>query len=165
MKRVAIAVVAVLAAYAVWTFGNPMELRTEIEIAAPPERVWSILTAFPGHADWNPFIRSLEGEVREGATLTVSIEPPGGDAMTFRPTVLEVSPNERLRWLGRLGLPGVFDGEHVFELEPGPAGGTRFLHRERFRGVLVPWFAESLEAQTRRGFEEMNAALKEEAER
>lgn len=141
------------------------ELRTETGIDAPPERVWAVLTGFAGHADWNPFIRRLEGELREGARLTVSLAPPGDTPMTIRPTLLEVSPNRRLRWRGRLGLPGVFDGEHVFELESAEGGGTRFVHRERFRGFLVPLLASRLENRVRRGFEEMNEALRREVER
>jgi hypothetical protein len=58
----------------------------------------------------------------------------------------------------------VFDGEHVFELEPLDTGGTRFVHRESFRGILVPPLAKTLDTKTRRGFEAMNQALKDEVE-
>jgi hypothetical protein len=154
----------VIFAYAVWAVSAPKELRTEIGIDAPPERVWAVLTTLPDHARWNPFIRRFEGELRTGATLTVELAPPGDEPMTFRPTVLEVSPNRRLRWIGRLLVPGVFDGEHVFELEPLDTGSTRFVHRERFRGILVPLLAKTLDTKTRRGFEAMNQALKNEVE-
>jgi uncharacterized protein YndB with AHSA1/START domain len=30
------------------------ELGTEVEIAAPPERIWEILTDFAAYPDWNP---------------------------------------------------------------------------------------------------------------
>ncbi len=82
------------------------ELRTEIEIDASSERVWTVLSDFSRHAEWNPFIRVIEGEPREGERLSVRIEPPGGKAMRFRPTVLRAVPSEELRWLGRLGVPG-----------------------------------------------------------
>jgi hypothetical protein len=32
--------------------------------------------------------------------------------------VLEVVPGRTLRWLGHLLVPGIFDGEHYFEIEP-----------------------------------------------
>jgi uncharacterized protein YndB with AHSA1/START domain len=89
------------------------EVRTEIEIEAAPERVWSILLDFPSHPDWNPFIRSINGVAKVGGRLTVSIQPQGGKSMTFRPTVLAIMPNRELRWLGRFLLPGIFDGEHA----------------------------------------------------
>jgi hypothetical protein len=39
-------------------------------------------------------------------------------AEALRPSVLEVVPGRTLRWLGHLLLPGIFDGEHHFEIEP-----------------------------------------------
>ncbi|HWC70427.1 MAG TPA: SRPBCC family protein [Actinomycetota bacterium] len=51
------------------------ELRTEIEIDAPPEQVWQVLTDFGAYPDWNPFIRSIEGEPQVGSRLNVRIDP------------------------------------------------------------------------------------------
>jgi hypothetical protein len=139
------------------------ELRTSIEIDATPERVWEILTDFDSYPDWNPFIRSARGKAEAGAKLENRLEPPGGRAMTFKPTVLVAEPARELRWLGRLLLTGVFDGEHIFRIEPLEGGRTRFVQAERFSGVLVPLFGKTLE-RTRRGFEAMNEALKQRAE-
>lgn len=83
--------------------------------------------------------------------------------MTFKPTVQTVDTERELRWRGHLGLPGIFDGEHSFRLEPMVNGGTRFTQAERFRGVLVRLFGGTIE-KTRLGFEEMNQALKQRAE-
>jgi hypothetical protein len=99
------------------------------------------------------------------ARLSVRIHPPGGRAMTFRPVVLRVDADRHFSWRGRTLIPGLFDGEHVFELAPASAGHVRFEHGETFRGLLVPLLARSLATTTRRGFELMNAALKERVER
>jgi hypothetical protein len=138
-------------------------IRTAIHIEAPPETVWPILTDFARYADWNPFIPQAEGAIRKGATIEVRIEPPGGRGMTFRPTLQCVEPHRELRWLGHLGVPKLFDGEHIFELHPSE-GGTRFVQREIFSGLLVPLLWGTLEDPTRRGFDAMNRALKERAE-
>lgn len=139
-------------------------LVTEIEIDAPAGRVWQILTDFARYPEWNPFIPHAEGEVREGARLSVRIAPPGGTAMTFRPRLQRVVMERELRWLGRLLLPGIFDGAHVFEIEPLTDARVRFVQFEHFRGVLVPLFWRSLDTQTRAGFTAMNEALKARAE-
>ena len=140
------------------------ELHTEIEIQAPPERVWQLLTDFADFPQWNPFIRRISGEAKAGARLEVHIQPSGAKGMTFRPKVLRLEPNVELRWLGRLLIPGLFDGEHIFAIEPLGADKVRFVQREIFKGVLVPLFARQLDTDTRRGFEEMNQALKTRAE-
>jgi hypothetical protein len=83
--------------------------------------------------------------------------------MTFKPTVRAVEPNQLVRWLGRLLLPGIVDGEHSLRLEAIDRDHTRFIQSERFSGLLVP-FLGSLLTRTQRGFEEMNQALKVRAE-
>jgi hypothetical protein len=140
------------------------ELRSEIEIEAPAERVWQVLSDFASFPHWNPFIRRASGEPRRGERLEVHIQPSGAGGMTFRPTVLTAEPYRELRWLGRLLIPGLFDGEHIFTIEPLGTGRVRFVQREIFTGLLVPLFARSLDSDTRRGFEEMNQALKTRAE-
>jgi hypothetical protein len=133
-------------------------LEAAIEVDAAPERVWEVLTDFAAYPEWNPFIRRIEGRPEQGQRLEVRIEPPGARGMTFRPTVLAAEPGRELRWLGRLLVPGVFDGEHGFRLEPAGEGRTRFVQSERFRGLLVPLFGGTLE-KTQHGFEAMNEAL------
>jgi hypothetical protein len=95
--------------------------------------------------------------------LKVRIEPPGARGMTFRPTVRAVEPTRELRWLGRLFLPGLVDGEHRLALEPLEGGRSRFIQSERFRGLLVGLLTGTLTA-TERGFEQMNGALKRHLE-
>ncbi len=140
------------------------ELRTEIEIGAPAERVWQILTDFASYPEWNPFVRSISGEAKEGAQLEVYLQPSGARGMTFRPTVLKAEPSRQFSWLGHLFISGLFDGEHAFEIEQLAENRVRFVQRESFRGLLVPLLLRMLANDTRRGFEEMNAALKARAE-
>ena len=140
-----------------------MHLRAEITIAASAERVWQVLTDFAAYRDWNPFMLEASGRPAKGERLTIRMQPVDGRAMTFTPTVLEAEPGHRLRWLGRLLLPGIFDGEHSFTIEPAD-GDVRFVQEEEFRGVLVPLLARNLRKGTGPAFEGMNRALKARAE-
>jgi hypothetical protein len=139
------------------------EVSREIEIDAPPERVWAVVTDFADYPEWNPFIRRISGELREGARLEVQIAPPGARATTGKPTVRAVEANRELRWHGRLLLPGLFHGEHSLRIEPLDGGRSRFVQSERFTGVLVGLSKGTL-AKTGDGFEQMNAALKARVE-
>lgn len=140
------------------------EICTAIEIAAPAALVWQILTDFDKLKEWNPFLRKVTGELKQGARIAVEIGAPGASPMTFQPTLLAVEPNRELRWIGRLFFPGLFDGEHRFLLEPLGDNQTRFVHSEQFSGLLIPMMAKMLDTDTSRGFEAMNAALKARAE-
>ena len=139
-------------------------LETQITINAPAERVWSLLMDFPSHARWNPFIRSIEGKPSMGQSLKVTIQPPGQKGMRFGPTILAVNPNREFRWKGKYLMPGIFDGEHYFMLDPQSQGGIIFHQGELFSGIIVPLFKSSLDGATKQGFIAMNEALKREAE-
>jgi len=133
-----------------------------VDIAATPERVWGVLADLPAYQEWNPFIRSASGRLAEGARLTLRMAPPEGRAITFRPTVLAARPGQLLRWIGRLIVPGVFDGTHQFALED-QGGRTRLTQSETFRGVLVPFTGKTI-TRTEAGSRALNQALKERAE-
>ena len=138
-------------------------IHTEIGIDRPADAVWIILVDIDRWPDWNPFAKA-SGRLAVGERLDVQIRPPGQSPMTFRPTVVKLDPGVELRWLGHLGLPGIFDGEHGFRIEPEGDGRCRLRHFETFKGILaapVLWLAGDA---TRRGFEAMNLALKARAE-
>jgi hypothetical protein len=141
----------------------PLHLTSSINIDAAPEEVWAVLSDLPSYPSWNPFIREASGELTAGERLDLRMQPEGGRAMRFRPTVLSAEPGRELRWLGRLVAPGVFDGEHSFSIEP-TADGSRLIQEERFTGVLVPLLARGLRTRTLPAFEQMNEALRERAE-
>jgi hypothetical protein len=141
-----------------------MRVETDITIDATAGDVWRVLMRFDEYPDWNPFVRAIEGVPRVGERLRVLLQQPGARAMTFRPRVVAADAPREFRWLGHVLIPGLFDGEHAFEVEPLPDGRVRFVQSERFTGVLLPLLRRTLEQNTRRGFEAMNDALKERVE-
>jgi len=141
------------------------EIYSEILIAASPERVWHILMDFNSYPAWNPFITRIRGEVSVGSKLSVFLQPPGGRGMEFRPVVLVIAPDHELRWKGKLLMNGIFDGKHVFMIEPNGNNGVRFIQKEIFKGVLAPIIISMIGAKTREGFHVMNVALKARAEK
>jgi len=82
----------------------------------------------------------------------------------MRPTVQTAERPRELRWLGRLGIPGLFDGEHRFRIEGVETDSVRFVQEEHFTGLLAPLVLRFVERGTRQGFEAMNQALKARAE-
>ncbi len=140
------------------------ELVTDIEIATTPEHLFNILVDGRRFSEWNPFIRDVEGDIKEGSRIKISIEPPGAFNMKFKPIIRRVVLNRGYCWLGHLLLPGLFDGEHCFEIVPLNNGNVRFVQRETFRGILIPLLWSTLRRPTEQGFINMNIALKKWAE-
>ena len=138
-------------------------IKTEIQINASANTVWDILMNFSEFSQWNSFIRNIEGEAKEGSRVKVKLGVSEEKTMTFNPVVKIVRPQRQFTWLGNLIIPGLFDGEHSFELEAITPNQTRFIHQETFRGLLVPLFSKML-IDTHKSFERMNQDLKQRAE-
>lgn len=159
----AIAATAILATAALTQFKGP-SISTDIEIAAPVHIVWEELTNGAAYPEWNPFVRQLSGELQAGNRLNVTIQQEGGNPMQFTPEVLVAEANRELRWVGRLGFQGIFDGEHRFILEEIDDQTTRLHHGETFTGLLGYPLLALIRQDTLNGFEAMNEALRERAE-
>jgi hypothetical protein len=140
------------------------ELRAEIDIAAPADVVWSILTDLSAYESWNPYIVEAVGVCEVGERLTMRIRTGPDRETTLRPRLLAVEPPSELRWIGRLGVRGIFDSEHSVEIRPHDERRVRVIQRERVTGVGVPLLGKLLTGETRRGLEQMNLALQQRAE-
>lgn len=140
-----------------------MQLRTEIEIAAPPSVVWEVLLDSTRYHEWNPFITTLEGSIEQDARLNVVVSPPGSSDFRFRPQVLICDPLSELRWRGKVLADFLFTGEHYFQLQELDNGGTRFTQGEDFAGYLLRFLGRQMTA-TAQGFVFMNQALKRRSE-
>ena len=134
-------------------------LETEAIINAPIQQVWEELMNFSAYPEWNPFVISIKGQKVEGKKLQIVLKTKKGKNMNFEPVVIKCKTNDEFRWRGKLGIRGIFDGEHYFALEQIESNQTRFIHGEFFSGILVGLMVGLLK-DTQESFEEMNRALK-----
>lgn len=140
------------------------EIKTEIAINAPIEKIWAVLMDFSAYSTWNPFIRKIMGKAGINEKLAVTIEPPGKKAMTFYPKIVALSEFQ-FKWVGNLGWPGIFDGTHQFLLIKQTDNQTRLIHSEIFSGILHAPIFKLINHSTHAGFINMNNALKDRCEK
>jgi hypothetical protein len=88
----------------------------------------------------------------------------GGRGATLTLKLLTLEPFREVRWKGYLWIPGLFYGEHSFEIRTDMEGVTLLVRRGIFTGLLLPFLLGTLSA-TKHEFETMNAAIRDEAER
>lgn len=131
------------------------EVVTQATFPADPEQVWQVLTDGDSFTDWNPFIVDMQGTIKKGEKLRNVMEPTPGKRAVFKPTILVAKPNQELRWLGRVVMPGIFDGEHYFLLEA-YQGSTLLTHGEKFSGIALLFMDTD---KFHENFEAMNEAL------
>ena len=138
--------------------GASISSRREIEVGAPPEVVWEILTNFDRWPDWNPEVKSMsyEGALAPGAMFRWKAGPG-----TIVSTVEEVDRPTYIRWRGRtLSISALH--EWWFEERD---SGTHVETEESFSGFLVRLVRGTLQKQLDRALEEGLGHLKREAER
>ncbi|MCL1592861.1 MAG: SRPBCC domain-containing protein [Actinomycetia bacterium] len=139
------------------------EIRTSTSIDASPDIVWDILMDFASYPEWNPFVTSIAGAPSTGAPLTIELSREGKKPMEISPTVVKADAPTDFSWVGSVGVKGLFDGHHRFNLAA-TTSGTTLTHYEEFSGVLVPVVLLAIRKSTTAGFEAMNKALKQRAE-
>ena len=100
-----------------------------------------------------------------GTKLTVHMSTDDRRGMTFKPTVLAATPDDELRWLGKLGFGGIVDGEHFFILDRNADGSTHLTHGERYSGALVALTKPFLNKERNQaGYGSFNRVLKHRVE-
>jgi len=134
-------------------------IQTEIIINQSIFKVWDVLMDFKAYPEWNPFIRSIKGHPTVDKHIQIELHTIKGKDMSFEPLVLKNQKNDEFRWKGKLGIRGIFDGEHYFIVEEQGAQQTRFIHGEFFSGLLVGIMGGMLK-DTEKSFEGMNKAFK-----
>ena len=129
-------------------------------IAAPAERVWSILTDASRYTDWNPTIVSLDGTIAEGETIALvsTVNPK----RTFKLEVSNVAAPTSMVWSDGMPL-GLFTGTRTFTVAPREDGGSDFTMEEVYTGALAGLITRSIPDMTD-SFEEFATGLKQEAE-
>jgi hypothetical protein len=143
----------------------PPGLRIEhrIGIQAPPDVIWEAISDLKSWADWNPLYTRASGEIRLGATLSLTLQVPGQKPQEIAPVILDWTPNELLHWRLTL-LGGLVKTTRFLEIEKLAEESCIVSNGEIFGGLVGPTAAKRMGQSIYRGFREMNEALKARAE-
>jgi hypothetical protein len=139
------------------------ENRNEIEIQSTSEKVWEVLTGFDKYPDWNPLLCRVEGKLIVGEKVNLTAKSASNE-MNLLCTVTKVEINRQFSWKFHVVLPFLFQGEHIFKIEPIDERKVRFIDREVFHGLLVPLQAKNLETNAKPAMIAMGEALKDRVE-
>jgi len=109
----------------------PVEVRLEVDVAAPPARVWEVLTRFEAWPAWHRGVQFavLRGELSRGSRLLWR-----ADGMRIRSELQEVE-SSRVLGMSTRTLGG--RGYHRWTLIPRDDGGTLVRSEEVWDGLGV----------------------------
>jgi uncharacterized protein YndB with AHSA1/START domain len=111
------------------------EVKVEMDIQAPADVVWRVLTDFPAYTTWNPYIYPASGEPVDGTHLDLVLH--GGQQIHFTPLVVDAVPNQKLVWMDRLPL-GVLERVLTWQITPLDTDRVHLVASELFRGIALP---------------------------
>ena len=140
-------------------------ISAEVEVGAPPERVWEVLTDFAAYPEWNPFMFSVAGAAEAGGHLRIEMQRRGGMVLRFGARVLVSDPPRELTWRGeglKAHMLGLLYAERRVAIVPLANDRSRLSMCTTFGGLLAPlmgWLERYREA-----FAEMEVALKARVE-
>ena len=169
MKKILLILVALVGAGIVYlaVAGSELqEIQTEIEISAPPSKVWTILTDINSWQEWSPIIKESQGTASVGSELTIAMigKEKGENGPIYNPIITELDEPKHLRWRAHMLAEFIFTNYKVLELKETDSG-TRLTHKEMFKGLLAPIFCGQMEKGVPPMLNSMNKALKELAEK
>ena len=137
-----------------------VSIYTEIEINAPKDLVWQVLTNKSQWLYWNTFLFDSDPDrpLRQGEEVLLSLRRlPGEEEIEFQPLITLMQPAVCLRWFS--AIPGLRN-EYVFELQDIGAKRTKYIHYDRFSGVLRRLFLPFIRKDEHLGIKRMARELK-----
>ena len=136
----------------------PVRAAAEVEIGAPPQVVWEVLTRFENWPNWNPEVKSMSfpGPLAPGTEFRWKSGPG-----TIVSTLERVEAPNYIAWRGRTLT---IDAYHEWWLEPRD-GGTQVRTQESFSGLLARLLRRTLRKTLDKSLENGLERLKREAER
>ena len=137
-----------------------MQCGVAINIQAPQERIWSLLTTAAEWPNWNSTIESLEGTIALGETVKLKV--PYAPGRTFNLKVKELVPQQKMVWGD--GMAPMFKGVRTYKLTPQSNGSIDFSMVEAIGGIMLPMIKGSL-PDFGPPFEQYAADLKAAAEK
>ena len=136
----------------------PVIAEAEIEINAPRESVWEIMTDIENWPSWNQDVSKaeLKGELQPGTEFHWKAGPG-----TIKSQLQVVQPPDEIAWTGKtMGIKAV----HVWQLEDRD-GKTLIRTEESWDGLIVKLFKKSMQRTLQGSIDAGLEYLKAEAEK
>ena len=145
---------------------DTLEIKTEIEISAPPSKVWEIITDIDQWQEWSPIISASQGTVAIDSSLNITMisDEKGKDGPQYNPVITKLDEAKYFQWRAKMLTEFVFTNDKIFKLEKTNTG-TKLTHIETIKGLMAPLFRGKMQEGAPPMLNSMNTALKELAEK
>jgi uncharacterized protein YndB with AHSA1/START domain len=136
-----------------------------VEIDAPPDLVWSVLTDFPSYPEWNPYTVRVEATLELGARAVLHLPDPARPGRTFETVewISVVEPPRHLQYNTGSEIPGIHAVRDQWIEDLGD-GRSSYRTTDVFTGEIAAVVYDLQGAWVTAGFNATAHALKARAE-
>lgn len=133
-----------------------------LQIKAPPEVVWEVITDFASYKEWNPFILECKSTLKPGDPIDLKVQI-FAIPQPQREWVKEFVPGRRFGYAMKPMPAGALSSQRSHDLQA-EAGGTRYQSYFHLDGWMMPLVRGMLGSRLEKGFEGMTQGIKTRAE-
>ena len=134
-----------------------------VEIDAPIERAWEILTDFERYGEWNPFTPSVATDFEIGSPVELYVRM-GPWRLRQVERIEAVEPPHLIAWSTTMGHRFLISALREQRLEAVAKDRCRYRTSDEFAGLLIPLVMLLFRGFVRRGFNDVARGLKARAE-
>ena len=138
-------------------------IEQELDIDAPGELVWSVLTDFEAYAQWNPFVVEAACALQPGGAIDMKVKLLG-PAQRQVEYIHAVDPGKGFSYNMKpmpLGALSSFRSHKIIDLGDGRSHYSSYFY---LQGWLMPVVRGLMRGALQRGFSSMSEALKVRAQ-
>ena len=108
-----------------------------LDIKAPPEVVWEVLTDFAKYGEWNPFVVEAKSSLKPGEAMDMKVKLMAYPQRQVE-WMIENVTGQRFSYQMKPFPLGALRSRRGHVLEPGANGGTRYTSQFRLEGWMMP---------------------------
>jgi uncharacterized protein YndB with AHSA1/START domain len=134
-----------------------------LEIAAPPEKVWEVLTDFSAYKEWNPFVVQARCELTPGGAIDMQVQLKNKPQHQVE-HIIAVTPGQGFSYCMKPMPLGALRSFRSHSIEAAGPGRSRYTSHFELHGWLRPLVLALYRQALEKGFAGMTAAIARRAE-
>lgn len=135
----------------------------DLEINAPAEVVWDVITDTASYGDWNPFVLECDATLEPGAAINMKVRL-GKGIQKANEVIKDVNPGRGFSYNMKPVPPGALHSYRSHDIEPVDGGRCRYRSHFELNGWLSPLVAALMRSKLQAGFDGMSHGIKARAE-
>jgi hypothetical protein len=140
----------------------PFVIDKILDIEAPADVVWEVISDFSRYGEWNPFVVSCRTSLVPGEPIDMQVKVFEAFAQSQREWIFDNRPGVGFSY----GLKGsALASRRSHEIQPVSADRSRYVSHFELTGWLAPIVKALMSRNLERGFAGMSNGIKRQAEK